>query len=92
VAPQLVCCFVGGALFSSITFLSINSTFYFCGKADLNPGIAQTIWGFTPFLSSILDFFIYKTTLQTHHIVGIFCIVLAAAFISLSDLVTNKNI
>jgi len=58
---ELITCFLGGAVFGSSIFFAINTTFYFCGRADLNIGIAETIWGFTPFLTAILEYFIYKT-------------------------------
>lgn len=87
---SLVICYVGGALFGSSIFFAINTTFYFCGRAALNIGIAETVWGFTPFLTAILEFLIYKTKIQTHHIIGIFCMLAAATCISLSQLFTHK--
>lgn len=85
---SLVICYVGGALFGTSIFFAINTTFYFCGRAALNIGIAETIWGFTPFLTAILEFFIYKTQMQLHSVIGIICMLVAAACISLSQLFT----
>lgn len=61
---SLPMCYVLGACFSSTLFLAINWTFYLCHEAGLNIGIAQTIWGFTPFFSSGLDYFIFNSVLR----------------------------
>ena len=72
-------------------FYAINTTFYFCFQSGLNIGIAETIWGFTPFFSGVLEFLFYKTRLQTHHIIGILCMFCAASFISLSQLFQSSH-
>lgn len=84
-------CYVGGAIFGTGIFYAINTTFYFCGKAVLNFGIAETIWGFTPFLTAILEFLIYKTKIQLHSVIGILCMLVAATSISLSQLFMHET-
>lgn len=86
---SLVFCYVLGAVLGTSIFFAINTTFFLCGKAGLNIGIAETVWGFTPFLTAILEFGFFRTQLQTHHIVGIACMLFAAALISLSQLFTH---
>ena len=81
---NLIFVFFGGALFSTSIFFAINTTFYLCEKANLNIGIAQVIWGLTPFFSSILDFCVFKTELKDKHLAGILCMLGAIAWIALS--------
>jgi len=78
-------CYVIGACFGTSIFLAINWTFYLCHEAGLNIGIAQTIWGFTPFFSSGLDFFVFGSVLRDNQIAGILCMLGAAIWISLSQ-------
>jgi len=83
---SLIVCYVVSAFLNTGIFFAINTTFYFCFRSGLNIGIAETIWGFTPFFAGVLEFLFYKTRLQKHHIVGIMCMFVAASFISLSQL------
>ncbi len=83
---SLIYCYVLGALLNTGIFFAINTTFYFCGQAGLNIGIAETVWGFTPFFAGVLEFLFFRTKLQAHHIVGIVCMLCAASLISLSQL------
>ena len=88
----LVGCILGGAFFGGSIFFAISFTFILCARAGLNIGIAQTIWGFTPFFASILDYIIFKNRLETYHIAGIVCMLSAASFISLSNLFEAASI
>ncbi len=81
---SLILCYVLSGFLNTGIFFAINTTFYFCGRSGLNIGIAETVWGFTPFFAGVLEFLFYKTKLQTHHIVGIICMLCAASLISLS--------
>ncbi len=87
---SLIGCYFVGGLFAIGIFMAISITFRLSARAGLNIGIAQTIWGFTPFLSSILDFLIYGTRLQLYHVAGISCMLAAAICISLSNLFKDK--
>jgi hypothetical protein len=60
---SLVFCYVLGAVLGTSIFFAINTTFFLCGKAGLNIGIAETVWGFTPFLTAILEFGFFRTQL-----------------------------
>ena len=81
---RLIMCYVYGAVFEGAIFYAITATFLTCQYAQLNAGIAQTIWGFTPFLSSILDYCMYGTKLLNYQIGGLACMITAGALISLS--------
>lgn len=76
--------YIIGSCFCSCVFLSINWTFYLCYEAKLNIGIAQTIWGFTPFFSSALDYLVFGSVLKDNQIAGILCMLAAAFWIFLS--------
>jgi drug/metabolite transporter (DMT)-like permease len=82
---RLIMCYVYGAIFEGAIFYAITATFLTCQYAQLNAGIAQTIWGFTPFLSSILDYCMYGTKLLNYQIGGLACMITAGALISLSN-------
>ncbi len=88
---SLVYCYIFGALLNTGIFFAINTTFYFCGQSGLNIGIAETVWGFTPFFAGVLEFLFFKTRLETHHILGIICMFCAASLISLSQLFRNSH-
>ena len=88
---SLILCYILGAILNTGIFFAINTTFYFCGRSGLNIGIAETVWGFTPFFAGVLEFLFYKTRLQTHHIVGIICMLCAASLISLSQLFRQQH-
>lgn len=89
---SLVRCYLFGAMFGVSIFFSITYTFKFCARAGLNIGIAETIWGFTPFFGSILDYFFNGVKLEFYSIIGIACMFSAAAFISLSHLFEEASI
>jgi len=60
---SLVLCYILGGLLGTGIFFAINTTFYFCGQSGLNIGIAETVWGFTPFFAGVLEFLFYNTRL-----------------------------
>jgi hypothetical protein len=61
---RLVYYYVVGAAFEFLLYVVIMYTFKLCGMAGLNIGIAQTIWGFNPLLSSLVDFAVFGNRLE----------------------------
>ncbi len=86
-----VSCYITAATFGTSIFVAINWTFFMCHEVHLNIGIAQTIWGFTPFFSSMLDYFVFGSVLRDNHIAGILCMLAAAVWISLSQAYTEPD-
>ena len=56
-------------------------------KANLNIGIAQAIWGVTPFLVCVLERIFIGTTVKTHHIFGMTIMVICVVSVSISDVI-----
>ena len=56
-------------------------------KANLNIGIAQAIWGVTPFLVCVLERIFIGTTVKTHHIFGMTIMVICVVTVSISDVI-----
>ena len=89
---KLVSCFVAGALLSIGMYISVTYTFKFSIQANLNIGIAESIWSMTPFLSALLDWAIFRKRLQKYHVVGICFMISCAALVSISQLfITTKQ-
>lgn len=81
-----------GACFGASIFIAITYTFKFCALAGLNIGVAQTIWCFSPALTSLLEFCIYGSRLRAYHYVGLLAMFLAGSFISLSNLFEEASV
>ena len=77
--------FVGGA-FQIAIFLSIVLTYKVAHSAGLNIGIAQTIWSVNPFMTSILERFVYKTTFKFNQLYGMAAMIVCAVLVSLSSI------
>ena len=82
----LLLTYLGGTAFSLTMFFSITTTFKYCHLAGLNIGIAETIWCFAPCITAIMEKFIYGTKLKNFQVIGIFLMICAGTFISLSHL------
>ena len=65
-------------------YLSMVLTFKLARMADLNIGIAQSIWAVIPFFISIMERFVYGTPFDFKQIYGMLTLVLCALFLSLS--------
>jgi len=60
--------------------------------ADLNPGIASTIWCIQPFLNALTDKALYQVNLEKYHVVGMLFMVLCGCLVSLSSLFLTTGI
>jgi len=67
-------------------------TLYFSVKADLNPGIATSIWSVVPFYMSVADYFAFGVKLKRNHIVGITLIMLTVILVGLRDVINPKEV
>jgi drug/metabolite transporter (DMT)-like permease len=63
-------------------FLSVSFTYALAGQAGLNIGLAQTVWGTTPFFGAVLDFLLYRIVVPRYQIVGMLLMVACVALIN----------
>jgi multidrug transporter EmrE-like cation transporter len=73
-----------GALVAIGIFLIVTFTLKLAIMADLNTGIVITIWAINPFTSALMDFFIYRSPLKMHHLIGMVFLIMCAIFVSVS--------
>jgi len=73
-----------GAVVSVGIFLIVSFTLKLAILANLNTGIVITIWAINPFTSALMDFCIYRSPLQQHHLVGMVFLIMCAVFVSVS--------
>ena len=64
---------------------------FYSDLALINVGIIAGIWNILPLFVSIVDFCIYGQRLETHHMIGVFSLVLSALCISLAGINDNTS-
>ena len=64
---------------------------FYSDLAMINAGIISGIWNIMPLFVSIVDFCVYGQRLQTHHLVGVFSLVVSALCISLAGINGDDN-
>lgn len=82
---KLVACFIGGGLITGLRYLAVCITFMVSLKANLNIGIATSIWAVSPFFSAMIDFLLFKKSLLTSHLIGIFFMLSCALMSAFSE-------
>jgi drug/metabolite transporter (DMT)-like permease len=79
-----------GAIYTTISFL-VLIIFMLCRKSGMNAGIVTTIWSTSPLFGAMLDYLIFGQKLNSSHIAGVFCVVLCAIFISISNVLSTTR-
>jgi drug/metabolite transporter (DMT)-like permease len=64
-------------------FLSVSFTYALAGRAGMNIGLAQTVWGTTPFFGALLDWYINNVRVPRYQAIGMVCILGCVAIMSL---------
>ena len=67
-------------------------TFYFCILASLNAGVVTTIWSITPLFTAMFAFILFGERLSHKHLIGLVCLVLCVALISMNELILRSNV
>ena len=78
------------ALFSAGILSTAVLTFSLSLKADLNAGVATSIWATLPFFAAVVEYFVYKTPLKCYQIIGMTIMLVSACLVSLSEVVYGK--
>ena len=86
----LIASYVMGAFLTTAMYCSVFLTFYYCHRAGLNIGIAESIWAVAPFMCALADWIIYGRRLQKNHVVGMVFMVTCALLISCSELIMGS--
>lgn len=63
-------------------FISVSFTYALAGQEGLNIGLAQTVWGTTPFFGAIMDWYINNIRVPKFQIIGMICMVVCMSLIS----------
>lgn len=71
--------------------MSINATFIYANKADLNVGIPSAIWAINPFFTALLEYIFKKVPIKPYHMVGMSIMTVSAVVISISDVVIPSD-
>jgi drug/metabolite transporter (DMT)-like permease len=66
--------------------MTIVFTFLYSKRAGLNIGIATSIWSLNPFMTAVLDRFVYGSEIKRYHVVGMSSLVICAVLVSMSEL------
>jgi drug/metabolite transporter (DMT)-like permease len=66
--------------------MTIVFTFLYSKRAGLNIGIATSIWSLNPFMTAVLDRFIYGSEIKRYHVFGMSSLVICAVLVSMSEL------
>jgi drug/metabolite transporter (DMT)-like permease len=72
-------------------FLSVSFTYALAGQIGLNIGLAQTVWGTTPFFGAILDFFLYNVRVPRFQIIGMLLMVVCVSLISFQHMIFDQE-
>ena len=64
------------------------TTFGMCLSAGINAGIVTTIWAINPLFGALFDKIIFGQNLTGRHFIGVGCLIVCAALISLSGVIT----
>ena len=82
--------FAVGAIFQLAIYVTIVFTFLYSKRAGLNIGIATSIWSLNPFMTAVLDRFVYGSEIKRYHVVGMTSLVVCAILVSMSELFINS--
>lgn len=67
------------------------ATLYYSNLANLNGGIATSIWQMTPVIVGVLDYLMFDTKLKPHQTVGVGIMIVSMVLISLKDVIYSKQ-
>ena len=67
-------------------------TFFFCLLAKVNAGVVTTIWSITPLFAAMFAYILFGERLTQKHLVGLVCLVLCVALISLNELFITDDL
>ena len=82
---KLLASFLLGGLVTGGRFLAVCTTFALSWKANLNIGIACSVWATAPFFSALMDYILFKKKLQASHLLGISFLLTCALLNSCSE-------
>jgi drug/metabolite transporter (DMT)-like permease len=68
-------------------FLSVSFTYAMAGQRGLNIGLAQTVWGTTPFFGAVLDKILHNVIVPKTQVLGMFLMVVCVSLISFQHLI-----
>lgn len=85
--PKRLMCFLLGGIVTGMRYVAVCLTFMLSVKANLNIGIAMTIWATAPFFSALLDFLIFKKRLAKSHLIGISFMLVCALLNAISEFI-----
>ena len=84
---RIVVLIVMASFLTVAMFLSVSFTYALAGQAGLNIGLAQTVWGTTPFFGACFDWLIYRVRVPGFQIVGMVFMVVCVSLISFQHLI-----
>jgi drug/metabolite transporter (DMT)-like permease len=79
------------AFIQVLIFSGVMLTFSTSYKADLNPGIASTIWSTSPFVQAVVDYLIWSVELKPYHYVGMSLMLSCGIIISISNIIVPQD-
>ena len=72
-------------------FISVSFTYALAGQEGLNIGLAQTVWGTTPFFGAVMDWYINNIKVPRFQIAGMICMVICVSLISFQGFIFGHD-
>jgi hypothetical protein len=88
--PRVVVLIISASFLTIAMFISVSFTYALAGQEGLNIGLAQTVWGTTPFFGALMDWYINNIRVPSFQIVGMFCMVICVSLISFQGLIFGQ--
>ena len=84
---RIVVLIVMASFLTCSMFLSVSFTYAMAGQRGLNIGLAQTVWGTTPFFGALLDRMLHNVIVPKTQVVGMLLMVICVSLISFQHLI-----